>query len=67
MIKSVNSVPIEVYGQMFSKPQFQSNFSKYPQISWSSQTYFLFGQHSLDAQLLHINSTYIEVNISKTM
>ena len=58
-IKSINSVLIEVYGQVFFKTHFQSNFSENPQTSWASQTYFLFGQCSLDVQLLHRNSTYI--------
>ena len=33
---SVNSVPIIVNGQLFLQPNFQLNFSEYPQISKSS-------------------------------
>ena len=50
----------------FQNPHFLWNFCEYPQISQSSQTYFLFGQCSLDAQLLHFNSIDIlKGNISR--
>ena len=66
-MKSIDSVPIEVNGEIFSKPHFQWNICEYPQISQSSQIYFLFGQRSSDAQLLHLNSIHIlKANISRS-
>ena len=60
-MKSIDSVPIEVNGEIFIKAYyFQRNFCEYPQIIYqSSQIYFLFGQCSSDAQLLHLNSIHI--------
>ena len=46
---------MQVNVKVVSQPHFQWNIHKYPEISKTSELFLLFGQGSLDAQLVGYN------------